>query len=116
HAIIGADSHTLLVSNLQDGIDIYAILPVQPLRSLKHAIRSNVPLVVSSALEGELVVVSSDDGLVRVYDQCLGTLVTLLPHGYVETLVQITEVFSSEEQCVIATGTSDNGNIKIKVW
>ncbi|KAF8998015.1 hypothetical protein BDQ17DRAFT_1248003, partial [Cyathus striatus] len=79
---IGADNHTLLVSNLQDGVDIYAILPVQPLRLLKHAICSNVALVISLALEGELVVVSSDDGAVHVYDQCLGTLVALLPHGY----------------------------------
>ncbi|KAF8986148.1 hypothetical protein BDQ17DRAFT_1335669 [Cyathus striatus] len=34
----------------------------------------------------------------------------------IEMLVQITEVFSSEKQCVIVTGMLDNSNIEIKLW
>ncbi|KAF8867435.1 hypothetical protein BD779DRAFT_1393473, partial [Infundibulicybe gibba] len=78
---IGADQRSLIVSNLVDGVDTYAIPPRQPVRSFHQPIRHNVPLLVSSALEGSLTVVGGDDGSVRLYDQRLGILSSILHHG-----------------------------------
>lgn len=77
---MAADNQLLIVTNLVNGINIYSLPPGQPLRSFTHPIRLNVPLLVSSALQGSLIVVGGDNGSARVYDSCLG-LVTVLPHG-----------------------------------
>ncbi|KAF8886999.1 hypothetical protein BD779DRAFT_1395717, partial [Infundibulicybe gibba] len=78
---IGADQCSLIVSNLVDGIDTYAIPPHQLVWSFRQPIHHNVPLLVSSALEGSLTVVGGDDGSVRLYDQRLGILSSILHHG-----------------------------------
>jgi len=77
---MAADNHLLIVTNLVNGINIYSLPPGQPLRSFTHRIHLNVPLLVSSALQGSLIVVGGDNGSARVYDSCIG-LLTVLPHG-----------------------------------
>jgi hypothetical protein len=81
HATLSADERMLIVSNLQDGVDIYSMPPVQLLRSFKHAISVNVPLQVHSALQGALTLAGSDDGTVRLFEQRTGQVSELLPHG-----------------------------------
>lgn len=81
YCIAGGDGRSLIVTNLKDGVDIYSLPPGQPLRAFKHNIARNVPLTVSSALGGSIIVVGSDDGHARVYDPHLGIMVCVLQHG-----------------------------------
>ncbi|EDR13939.1 uncharacterized protein LACBIDRAFT_305165 [Laccaria bicolor S238N-H82] len=112
---MAADNQLLIVTNLVNGIDIHSLPPGQPLRSFTHPIHLNVPLLVSSALQGSLIVVGGDNGSARVYDSCVG-LLTVLPHGQVGTLVQIVTTYSSSDGCLIITGSSDSNGAAIKVW
>ena len=69
------------MSNLRDGVDLYSLLPSQPLRTFKHNITRNVPLMISSALDGKLTIVGSDDGYARMYDPHMGMMTGVLQHG-----------------------------------
>ena len=81
HATISGDGGILIVSNLIDGVDTYAIPPQELLRSFRHPINSNVPLLVSFVMDSSLIVVGSDDGCPRIYDHHTGHLSMSLPHG-----------------------------------
>ena len=80
-AATSTDERLLITSNLKDAVDTYSIPPSQHVRSLCHPIHRNVPLAVCSALDGALTLSGSDDGSPRVFDQRVGTLAQLLPHG-----------------------------------
>ena len=80
-ATISGDGGMLIVSNLVDGVDTYAIPPREPLRSFRHPINRNVPLLVSSPTGSPLIVVGSDNGRPRIYDHHAGHLSASLPHG-----------------------------------
>ena len=88
HCIIGDDGHSLIVSNLRDGIDLYSLPPSQPLRTFKHNIIRNVPLLISSALNGRMTIVGSDDGCTRMYDPYMGMMTGVLQHGNGESFIQ----------------------------
>ena len=88
HCIIGDDGHSLIVSNLRDGIDLYLLPPSQPLRTFKHNIIRNVPLLISSALNGRMTIVGSDDGCARMYDPYMGMMTGVLQHGNGESFIQ----------------------------
>lgn len=81
HATITPDARTLIVSNLKDGVDTYSIPPRQPLRSFRHPVRCNVPLLVTTALQGDIVISGGDDGDVKIFEQRSGQLSTHLRHG-----------------------------------
>lgn len=81
HAVVVASERILLVSNLLNGIDAYTLPPTRAIKVFQQHIRYNVPLLVTSAKDGELVVVGSDDGLVRIYDYRSGTVLQELHHG-----------------------------------
>jgi hypothetical protein len=51
------------------------------LQSFRHPIRTNVPLQITSAMQGNWVISGSDDGSVRVFDQRSGELLKCLRHG-----------------------------------
>ena len=55
--------------------------PQEPLRSFRHSINRNVPLLVSSPIGSSLIVVGSDNGHPRIYDHHTGNLSASLPHG-----------------------------------
>lgn len=87
YATISQDQRSLLISNLVNGIDSYTICGVSPglsptwVQSFRHPIRSNVPLQITSAMQGNWVISGSDDGSVRVFDQRSGELLKCLHHG-----------------------------------
>jgi hypothetical protein len=86
-ATFSQDQRTLLISNLVNGIDSYSISNVSAgvsptlLRSFRHPIRCNVPLQVTSGMQGSWVIGGSDDGSVRIFDQRSGELLKCLRHG-----------------------------------
>lgn len=76
------DQRSILVSNLVNGIDAYAVSPsMRLIQSYRHSIRCNVPLQVTTALQGAWIVGGSDDGSVRLFDQATGQLIQCLRHG-----------------------------------
>ena len=50
-------------------------------QSFRHPIRTNVPLQVTSAMQGNWVISGSDDGSVRIFDQRSGELLKSLRHS-----------------------------------
>lgn len=70
-----------MVSNLKDGVDTYSIPPRHPLRSFRHPIRCNVPLLVTTALQGDIIVAGGDDGDAKIFEQRSGQLLQNLRHG-----------------------------------
>lgn len=81
HGVLSADERLLITTNLKDAIDIYSMPPTQHIRALLQPVRQNFPLLVSSALNGNLTLVGNDDGAPRLYDQRVGTVHQTLPHG-----------------------------------
>lgn len=85
YATFSTDQRSILVSNLVNGVDAYVISAMSPVlqhaRSFPHPIRCNVPLLVTSALQGAWVIGGSDDGTVRIFDQRSGDLVKCLQHA-----------------------------------
>jgi hypothetical protein len=85
HAEFSCDQRTLLVSNLVYGIDAYEILTdpitLRNQQSYRFAIRNNVPLQVTSAMQGSWVITGSDEGLVRIFGQRSGDIIQCLRHG-----------------------------------
>lgn len=85
HAEFACDQRTLLISNLVYGIDAYEILTdpitLRNQQSYWFAIRNNVPLQVTSAMQGSWVITGSDDGLVRIFGQRSGDIIQCLRHG-----------------------------------
>jgi hypothetical protein len=85
YATFSTDQRSILVSNLVNGVDAYVISAVSPVlqhaRSFPHPIRCNVPLLITSALQGAWIIGGSDDGTVRIFDQRSGDLVKCLQHA-----------------------------------
>lgn len=85
HAVFSRDQRTLLISNLVNGIDAYILSAVseslQNQQSFRYAIRCNVPLQVTTAMQGNWVISGSDDGTVRLYDQRSAELIKCLNHA-----------------------------------
>ena len=87
YATFSQDQQSLLISDLVNGIDTYSISNVSPgvsptlLQSFHHSIHSNVPLQVTSGMQGNWVIGGSDDGSVRIFDQCSGDFLKCLRHG-----------------------------------
>jgi len=88
HCIVGDDGHSLIVSNLRDGIDLYSLPSSQPLLTFKHNIICNVPLLVSSACDGRMSIVGGDNGCTRMYDPCMGMMTGVLQHRNSESFPQ----------------------------
>ena len=88
HCIVGDDGHSLIVSNLRDGIDLYSLPPSQPLLTFKHNIIRNVPLLISLARDGRMTIVGGDDGCARMYDPRMGMMTGVLQHGNGESFAK----------------------------
>ncbi|KLO04797.1 hypothetical protein SCHPADRAFT_840204, partial [Schizopora paradoxa] len=71
----------LLVSNLQDGVDLYKFPTLEKVRTFIHPIVDNVPLQVDCTSDGKFVVCGGDGGFVRVFCRSTGEVVQHLSHG-----------------------------------
>ncbi|KAG2065542.1 hypothetical protein BDR04DRAFT_1161334 [Suillus decipiens] len=60
------DVNFLLVSNLKDGVDKYAVPTFQHVQSYTHVILDNIPLQISVARQLELIDVGGDDGITPI--------------------------------------------------
>lgn len=71
HAVIAPDGDTLIVSNLEKGVDVYSLppekIPVQiPHKSLiRKTNQRGIPLLVSAS--GQIVVAGTDCGIAQVF-------------------------------------------------
>jgi len=85
YATFSTDQRSILVSNLVNGVDAYVISAMSPVlqhtRSFPHPIHCNVPLLITSVLQGAWVIGGSDDGTVRIFDQRSDDLVKCLQHA-----------------------------------
>ena len=75
------DGSNLIVSNLVNGIDQYAIPTMERLQTFSHTILRNVPLQVTVARDGQWIVLGGDDGFARIYDRWSGQFLRRLEHG-----------------------------------
>ncbi|KAG1858600.1 WD40-repeat-containing domain protein, partial [Suillus tomentosus] len=75
------EGNFLLVSNLKDGVDKYAIPTLQRVQSYSHVILHNVPLQISVARQAGLIFVGGDDGFARIFDYSSGAHRGQLQHG-----------------------------------
>lgn len=83
--MFSSDQRTLLVSNLINGVDAYLVSAVssslQNHQSFRYIVRRNVPLQVTTAMQGNWVISGGDDGSVRVFDQRSATIIKCLRHA-----------------------------------
>ncbi|KAG1844686.1 WD40-repeat-containing domain protein, partial [Suillus subluteus] len=75
------DGNYLLVSNLKDGVDKYAIPTLQRVQSYSCVILDNIPLQISVARQSGLIIVGGDDGFARIFDYISGVYKGQLAHG-----------------------------------
>ncbi|KAG2740868.1 WD40 repeat-like protein [Suillus brevipes Sb2] len=110
------EGNFLLVSNLKDGVDKYAVPTLQRVQSYSHVILRNVPLQISVARQAGLIFVGGDDGFARIFDYNTGIYRGQLPHG--NRGDQIIPVASHEGRagCTVITGSCFNGHSSVKVW
>jgi len=76
------DGNFLLMSNLKDGVDRYAIPSLQHVQSYTHVILRNTPLQISVARQAGLIFVGGDDGFARIFDYSTGAYRGQLEHGH----------------------------------
>lgn len=70
----------MYICNLHNGVDHYTFPQLTLARSFPQPIGHNIPLHISTAFGGDLIVVGGDRGVVRVFNAATGTLVTSLIH------------------------------------
>ena len=75
------DGQHILISNLRDGVDKYAIPAFHHAQSYHHTISVNVPLQLSIAHEAGLVIVGGDNGFARIFNHQTGAFRDKLDHG-----------------------------------
>ena len=74
------DGQHLLVSNLCDGVDKYAIPIFHHIQSYHHAISVNVPHQLSVTCEARLVIVGGDNGFIQISDNQTSAFCDKLDH------------------------------------
>ncbi|KAG2742115.1 WD40 repeat-like protein, partial [Suillus brevipes Sb2] len=106
----------LLVSDLKDGVDKYAIPALQRVQSYSHVILHNVPLQISVARQAGLIFVGGDDGFARVFDYSSGAYRGQLEHGNRgDHIIPIT-LHEGRTGCTVVIGSCFNGHSNVKVW
>ncbi|KAG2115322.1 WD40 repeat-like protein [Suillus discolor] len=110
------EGNFLLVSNLKDGVDKYAIPALQRVQSYSHVILHNVPLQISIARQAGLIFVGGDDGFARVFDYSSGAYRGQLEHGNRgDHIIPITS-HEGCTGCTVVTGSCFNGHSNVKAW
>ncbi|KZP09276.1 WD40 repeat-like protein [Athelia psychrophila] len=117
---LSADQKTMLVCNLQSGIDSYSMSWKEPVmnRGVTYAIsmRKWIIVQVTYALQGQWIISGSDDGNVQIFDVSSGGRVQCLRHAGVDTKVQVVTAISDATTCTVASGSTSPGPSDIKVW
>lgn len=75
------DGRSLLVSNLQNGVDHYSFPTMEHIGTFPHVIATNLILQVTLISQGSWAIVGGDDGFVRVFDTRTGAFLFPLRHG-----------------------------------
>ncbi|KIJ10017.1 hypothetical protein PAXINDRAFT_86648 [Paxillus involutus ATCC 200175] len=85
HAALSPDEKTVLLSNLCNGADLYSFNGSHPHMCLKYGMASdvtkNVPLQVTFINKGEHAACGSSEGIVSIWNLCLGKCLQVLEHG-----------------------------------
>ncbi|KAF7983513.1 hypothetical protein HWV62_21850 [Athelia sp. TMB] len=106
----------IMVSNLCDGLDLYSLPTMELKRNFTHAIALNVILQVEIISQLQWAVVGGDDGFVRIFDMRSGSFLFSLVHGETGHLVQTLTTYEGSDNVLIATASSQDGDIAIKIW
>jgi hypothetical protein len=80
HGDVNADGSIVIISNLDDGLDLYKIQNFVLTRRMTRKVVVNRPQQVSFGLSGDAVVTGSDQGALLIYDIHTGHLLTGLKH------------------------------------
>ncbi|TDL14215.1 WD40 repeat-like protein, partial [Rickenella mellea] len=75
------DGQYLVVSNLTHGIDIYTFPALVRSQSLTYTIVNNVPVQVTTASQGSLIICGGGNGFARVFERRTGQLLESLNHS-----------------------------------
>ena len=77
---VSPDGRDFYVSNLHNGVDQYLLPDLTLVRSFPQPLKENIPLQVTTAFDGQVVIIGGDRGIVRVFNAATGNLVTALYH------------------------------------
>ncbi|KAG6381506.1 WD40-repeat-containing domain protein [Boletus reticuloceps] len=110
------DGQQLLICNLRDGVDRYALPTMHRAQSYHHTILTNVPFQISVTRESGWVVVGGDNGFARIFDYQLGTFREKLDHGSAGDLIIAVTAYDGPKGCTIVTGSALDGHSSVKVW
>ncbi|KAJ3535281.1 hypothetical protein NM688_g7000 [Phlebia brevispora] len=118
HAAVSPDERQLLVSNLVDGVDLYALPNVSPIRNIRQSIRVNTILHVGFFPNNSLAYAGSDHGCVDIMDVDTGYVVDSIPrHRDDGLLVQIVTAYSSKQRTLIASASVEaDGRSSLYIW
>ncbi|KIK76288.1 hypothetical protein PAXRUDRAFT_170391 [Paxillus rubicundulus Ve08.2h10] len=75
------DGLNLLVSNLHNGVNKYALPTMHCAQSFHHTILKNVPLQITVAREAGWMVVGGDNGFARIFNYQMGAFLGQLGHS-----------------------------------
>ena len=70
----------MLVSNLEDGIDVYTLPPTRLIETHHHSTEENYRLQLATFFDGSFFAVGSATGTIPLYDQA-GRLCQTILHG-----------------------------------
>ncbi|KAJ3554955.1 hypothetical protein NM688_g2835 [Phlebia brevispora] len=108
HAAVSPDERHLLVSNLVDGIDLYALPAVTPIRTIKQNLGVNSIFHVGFISGTSLAYCGGDRGCVNIIDITTGFTIDTVPRRKKE--VQVVASHSSERGALIVNACVDNGD------
>jgi len=115
---VSPDEQHIVVSNLDNGSNMYTFPQIQLQQHLVQPVNTNVCLDVSFAFNGMFVLSGSDNGKIFIYDRQNGHHLTSLAHGKDTTLVQAVATHTSPtKRCIVASGTtSQQCKVEVKLW
>jgi WD40 repeat protein len=75
------DGHSLVISNLINGLDLYTIPTMERIKTFAYTIVRNFPMQVAIIPQTNWIVCGGDDGFVRIYHLRTGQILHQLDHG-----------------------------------
>lgn len=95
----------IVVTNLNNGVDVYNVPPRVPIASVSHPMVQNFPVQVSSLDKG-LVVVGSEDGFVTLWNWRTDEKKRFSHNGCMSTPFERIEVYIADVVCSFQPGPS----------
>ncbi|KII90927.1 hypothetical protein PLICRDRAFT_107458, partial [Plicaturopsis crispa FD-325 SS-3] len=118
---ISPDGRRLLVTNLQDGVDMYPSAQSQIVQIYRynshynHEAESNVPVCVSFVHGGKHVIAGSNYGEAYIWDTETGEIWQILPHSGGDTKICFAQTHEYYDYSLIATGNAGD-DAYIRIW